>query len=200
MRLGSGAGCQGFTTAPASDSSQSATGAQPLLPIRRLEAHVQLGGCCRGWRSPSTKGWSCRHDAQAGGRGQSLVGGGCRAGGWQAPAQEVPPHSRSPAVPLCLLPTFLDPPCAPLIRLPMNFPGKDLVSHAKAPCCLASIWLRLAWGRCAQPHRRQPSRSVLVPARGQGWGQPGPSSWQERGRPVASPWPEAGAAGGRSMH
>lgn len=88
-------------------------------------------------------------------------------------------------MPLCLLPTFIDPPCAALIRLPMSFPGKDLVSHAKAPCCLASIWLWLSRGQCAQPHHRQPSRFVLVPARGQGWGQPGPSSWQERGQPVA---------------
>lgn len=127
--------------------------------------------------------------ARCPGTGQRSVpgeGGGLQdRGGWQAPAQGVPPHGRSPAVPLCLLPTFIDPPCAALIRLPMSFPGKDLVSHAKAPCCLASIWLWLSRGQCAQPHHRQPSRFVLVPARGQGWGQPGPSSWQERGQPVA---------------
>lgn len=49
------------------------------------------------------------------------------------------PRRRSPAVPLCLFPVFIDPLHAPLIvKLLTSFPGKDLISCARALCCPAS--------------------------------------------------------------
>lgn len=82
-------------------------------------------------------------------------------------------------MPPYLLPTFIDPPHAPLIgRLLTSFPGKDLVSHRSAWPASGSPGIR-----CARLHCGQPPGVPAGPSPG-----PGKRRWlagARRGRPAA---------------
>lgn len=104
------------------------------------------------------------------------------------------PQPRSPALPLCPLPTFIELPCAPLITtLLTSLPGRDLVSTARAPRWAPCVFSGQGADVPGSTHRQSPRSllsltSLLVLAWGQGEADAG--GWQECG--MAHQWAARG--------